>query len=490
MSQENYEKMNDDVKTKEASLNAKNSSLNVKKNVADNEKNSALETENATLKSEDENFTAEEKKQTADDKEPTATAQDYSADAKSESKKTQKILELNGRKIVLVGTAHVSAESIEEVKSAIENEKPDNVAIELDENRLKNMEDPESWKKMDIIKVLRKKMGFLMMANLILASYQKRMGQQTSVKPGDEMMAAIQKAKELNIPQTMVDRPIAVTLRRAWSKNNFFGKCKLLSVLIASAFSKEEATAEEIEDLKQSSEMDNMMNELSHYLPKVKEVLIDERDFYLASHIWECKGDKVLAVLGAGHLPGVEKHLNKIAAGEENTDCSKIQEVPKKSAGSKIASWIIPILIVAFIVLGFVYGGEQMGKQMLSSWLLWNGLLAGLGALIAGGHPLTILVSIIGAPFTSLCPFIGIGIVSGIVQAIVCKPKVSDMETLQNDASSLKGFYKNRILRTLLVFLLSSIGSSIGTFVAGASFVAAITKFFDKIVDSVNNLFR
>ena len=478
----NEENFNTESEKNSAELNTKKTSVN--------EESFAGENENAALKSEDEKFTVEDKKQTADDKEPTATAQDYSADAKSESKKTQKILELNGRKIVLVGTAHVSAESIEEVKSAIENEKPDNVAIELDENRLKNMEDPESWKKMDIIKVLRKKMGFLMMANLILASYQKRMGQQTSVKPGDEMMAAIQKAKELNIPQTMVDRPIAVTLRRAWAKNNFYGKCKLLSVLIASAFSKEEASSEEIENLKQSSEMDNMMNELSHYLPKVKEVLIDERDFYLASHIWECKGDKVLAVLGAGHLPGVEKHLKKIAAGEESTDCSKIQEVPKKSAGSKIASWIIPILIVAFIVLGFVYGGEQMGKQMLSSWLLWNGLLAGLGALIAGGHPLTILVSIVGAPFTSLCPFIGIGIVSGIVQAIVCKPKVSDMETLQNDASSLKGFYKNRILRTLLVFLLSSIGSSIGTFVAGASFVAAITKFFDKIVDSVNNLFR
>ncbi len=485
MSQENYEKIN--AETKEATL-SKN------KGDADNEKFSAVETENATLKSEDENLTVEKEKITADDKKPTANAQDYSADAESESdksepSKTQKILELNGRKFILVGTAHVSAQSIDEVKSAIEREMPDNVAIELDENRLKNMEDPESWKKMDIIKVLRKKMGFLMMANLILASYQKRMGQQTSVKPGDEMMAAIQKAKELNIPQTMVDRPIAVTLRRAWSKNNFFGKCKLLSVLIASAFSKEEASAKEIEDLKQSSEMDNMMNELSHYLPKVKEVLIDERDFYLASHIWECKGDKVLAVLGAGHLPGVVEHLKKIAAGEENTDCSKIQEVPKKSVGSKIASWIIPILIVAFIVLGFVYGGEQMGKQMLSSWLLWNGVLAGLGALIAGAHPLTILVSIVGAPFTSLCPFIGIGIVAGIVQAIVCKPKVSDMETLQNDASSLKGFYRNRILRTLLVFLLSSIGSSIGTFVAGASFVAAITKFFDKIVDSVNSLF-
>ena len=186
----NEENFNTESEKNSAELNTKKTSVN--------EESFAGENENAALKSEDEKFTVEDKKQTADDKEPTATAQDYSADAKSESKKTQKILELNGRKIVLVGTAHVSAESIEEVKSAIENEKPDNVAIELDENRLKNMEDPESWKKMDIIKVLRKKMGFLMMANLILASYQKRMGQQTSVKPGDEMMAAIQKCKNYN----------------------------------------------------------------------------------------------------------------------------------------------------------------------------------------------------------------------------------------------------------------------------------------------------
>ncbi len=402
---------------------------------------------------------------------------------------TQKVLKLNGRTFTLVGTAHVSAKSIEEVKSAIESTMPDNVAIELDENRLSSMEDPESWKKMDIIKVLKKKMGFLMLANLVLASYQKRMGQQSDVKPGDEMRAAINKAKELNIPQTMVDRPIAVTLRRAWAKNNFWGKCKLLSVLIASAFSKEEVSPQEIENLKQSSEMDNMMGEISEYLPKVKEVLIDERDFYLASHIWECKGNNVLAVLGAGHLPGVVSHLEKIAAGKEATDCTKISEVPKKSVGSKIASWIIPILIVALIVLGFVYGGQKKGWEMLSSWVIWNGVLAGLGALIAGAHPLATLVSIVGAPLTSLCPFIGIGIVAGIVQALVCKPKVSDMESLQDDAGSLKGFYKNRILRTLLVFFLSSLGSSIGTFVAGASFVAAITTFFDKIVAGIKSIF-
>ncbi len=403
---------------------------------------------------------------------------------------TQKHLEFNGRKIILVGTAHVSKESITEVEEAIEKESPECVAIELDQKRLESMEDPEAWRKMDIVKVLKNKMGFLMLANIVLSSYQKRMGEDAAVKPGDEMRAAIEKAKALGIPQEMVDRPIAVTLRRAWAKNSFWGKCKLLSALIATAFTKEEVSAEDVENLKQKSEMDSMMGELSSYLPKVKEVLIDERDRYLACKIWNCKGNRVLAVLGAGHLPGVEAHLAKIAAGQESTDCSDISEVPPKGIGSKIASWIIPFLIVAFIVLGFVYGGVQAGKQMLGAWILWNGVLAGLGAIIALGHPLTILVSILGAPFTSLCPFIGIGIVSGIVQALICKPTVADMENLQNDAGSLKGFYKNRILRVLLVFLLSSLGSSAGTFVAGANFVKIISEFFDKILAGITSLFK
>ena len=412
----------------------------------------------------------------------------------TENTSTQIHMDLNGRKIILVGTAHVSAASITEVENAIREELPSAVAIELDEKRLQSMEDPEGWRKMDIVKVLKNGQGFLMLANLVLAGYQKRMGQGAGIKPGDEMAAAIKVARELNIPQIMVDRPIAVTLQRAWGMNSGWGKMKLLSALIASAFSGEETSQEEIEQLKNKSEMDSMMEELSSYLPKVKEVLIDERDRYLASHIWQCaqekgEGSKVLAVLGAGHLPGVQAHLEKFAAEAENTDCSDISELPKKSDGSKIAAWIIPVLIVAFIVLGFVYGGVEMGKKMVGSWLIWNGVLAGIGALVAGGHPLVILVSVLGAPFTSMCPFIGIGIVSGLLQAVLCKPKVSDMEMLQEDAATLKGFYKNRILRVLLVFLLSSVGSSIGTFVAGASFLKAISTFFDKIIEAVKSLF-
>lgn len=395
---------------------------------------------------------------------------------------TQRELKLNGRTITLVGTAHVSAESIKEVKAAITERKPGAVAIELDEKRLASLEDSESWRKMDIIKVLKNKQGFLMLANIVLAGYQKRMGQSAGVKPGDEMVAAIETARELNIPQVMVDRPIATTLRRAWAVNSFWGKCQLMSSLIVSAFSKEETSPEEIEKLKRQSEMDSMMAELSDYMPKVKQVLIDERDRYLASRIWQCPGDSVLAVLGAGHLPGVEAHLEKLASGEESPDCSDIDVVPEKSLGSKIAAWLIPALIVALIVLGFVFGGKEIGMDMLGRWIVWNSIPAAIGALLAAGHPVTILTAFISAPITSLCPFIGVGIVSGIVQAFVCKPKVEDMENMQTDATSLKGFYKNKILRVLLILVLTTIGSSIGTITAGASFVVTIKSFFGKIL--------
>ena len=391
-------------------------------------------------------------------------------------------LNLNGKEILLLGTAHVSQASCDEVKAAIIEKKTDVVAIELDEQRFASLNDSESWKNLDIIKVLKEKKGFLLLANLVLASFQKRMGATVGVKPGDEMRAGIEAAKELSIPCEMVDRPIQMTLRRAWAKNSGYGKMKLLSALLASAMEKEEVSGEEIENLKSKSEMDGMMNELAEFMPEVKTVLIDERDFYLAAHIWEAvqRGERksVIAVLGAGHLPGVQAHLEKIARNEENTDTEAISSLPKKKAGAKIIGWLIPIFIIALIAAGFVFGGMKKGADLLGSWVLWNAVLAGIGALIAGGHPLTVLMAAVGAPFTSLCPLVGVGMFAGIVQAFICKPKVRDMESVMDDVSSLRGFYKNRLLRVLLVFFLSSIGSSIGTFVGGSSIVVSIVSFF------------
>lgn len=388
---------------------------------------------------------------------------------------TQKVLELNGKKITLIGTAHVSRESIDEVTETIKTLNPDCVCVELDEKRSDTLQNQEKFQQLDIVSVLKKKQGFLLLANLILASFQRRMGANVGVKPGEEMLAAINTAKETNTMAVMVDRPIQITLRRAWAKNSLWGKCKLLAAMLTSAFSKEEVSESEIENLKTGNEMDSMMAELSDYMPVIKAVLIDERNVYMAHKIWECPGQNIVAVLGAGHLPGVEEALIQISKDEEKTDMNEIAEVPGKTAGSFIATWSIPAIIVALIVSGFIYGGTKLGSKMIVSWVIANAIPAGIGAIIAAAHPLTILVSMISAPITSLCPFVGVGFVAGIIQALICKPKVKDMETLQDDVNGVKGWYKNRILRILLVLLLSSIGSSIGTFVG---FGDIVSQFF------------
>lgn len=393
---------------------------------------------------------------------------------------TQKVLELNGRKITLIGTAHVSKESIEEVTQTIKTLSPDCVAIELDEKRADSIQNAERYSQLDIIKVLKRHEGFLLLANLILSSFQRRMGLNVGVKPGDEMLAAINTANQMNISSVMVDRPIQITLKRAWAKNSFWGKCKLFALLISGAFSKEEVDPAEIENLKNSSEMDSMMEELAKEMPVIKKVLIDERDEYLASKIWDAKGENIVAVLGAGHLPGVEKHLQKLATGEKTSDVNEISAIPPKSVLSKIAAWIIPALIIGLIAAGFVYGGRKAGAQLLTTWFLWNAIPAALLSIIALAHPITILVAFVAAPFTSLCPFIGIGFCTAIVQALVCKPKVSDMESLQDDVGSIKTFYKNRILRVLLVFILSTLGSALGTFAGGSNVIAKLLSIFKK----------
>ena len=394
---------------------------------------------------------------------------------------TEKRLVLQGREFILLGTAHISQESIVQVTTSIREEKPDCVAIELDQQRYASMKNPEAWKNLDIVKVLKNGQGFVLMANLILSSFQKRMGADVGVKPGEEMKAAIAVAEELNIPAVMVDRPIQMTLKRAWAKNSLWGKCKLLAVLLSSAFEKSEISAEEIEKLKNESEMDSMMNEIAAYLPAVKAVLIDERDRYLASHIWEAQvngapAKKTVAVLGAGHLPGVVRYLEALAAGAASSDTTDISQLPPAGVGGKVLGLMFPVLIVGLIVAGFFTGGAKASLDMLVQWILWNGSLAALGTLLAGGHIVTVMAGFVGAPLATLNPVVAVGLFTGLVQAWIHKPKVEDMERLSDDATSFKGFYKNRILRVLLVFFFSSLGGVIGNFIAVPSLVATIAR--------------
>lgn len=385
-------------------------------------------------------------------------------------------IELEGRQILLLGTAHVSRESVEEVAQAIREEKPDVVCVELDEARLATLKNNKGWQELDITKVLKEGKGFLLLANLVLSSFQRRIGTDTGSKPGDEMKKALEVAEEEGIRTAMVDRPIHVTLKRAWSKNSFIGKVKLLAALTGSAFTSEELTEADIEALKNKGAMEEMMNELADYLPTVKEVLIDERDRYLASRIWSAGGTKSLAVLGAGHLAGTEALIRKIAAGSASADTSDIETVIKPGFFSRAAGWLLPALIVALIAAGFFTGGAMSSMEMLGRWLLWNGSLAALGTLVALGHPLAILTAFVGAPVATINPFIGVGLFSGLAQAWIKKPRVSDMENLAQDVTHIKGFYRNRISHVLLIFFLSSLGGAIGNFIAVPALVGSLVK--------------
>jgi pheromone shutdown-related protein TraB len=379
---------------------------------------------------------------------------------------THVTLVLGGRTIILIGTAHVSRESIEEVAEVIRNERPDQVCVELDAERYEAISHKDNWEKLNVVKVFREGKGFLLMANLVLSGFQRRMGNELGVKPGEEMKTAIDTAIELGIPYRFCDREVQITLRRAWARCGLWSKSKLLASLVSSAFVTEKLSEAEIENLKNRSELDGMMSELADYLPSVKETLIDERDRYLAARIWSGGAARQVAVVGAGHLMGIKAHLERIAAGDENADVADLDKLPSASVFSRTAGWVIPFVIVAIIVLGFFRAGAGVSLSMLLRWALWNGSLAALGTLVALGHPLSILVSFVGAPIATVNPFVGVGLFSGVTEATVRKPRVQDAETISDDVSSLRGIYRNRITRALLVFLLSSIGGMAGNFVA------------------------
>jgi len=379
---------------------------------------------------------------------------------------TVRTIQLGERTIILVGTAHISKDSIEEVKEIIRQEQPQRVCVEIDMGRYQSIRQDSRWQDLDIVKVLKEGKGFLLLANLALAGFQKRLGANLGTKPGEEMLAAIQTAEALGVPWSPIDREVQITLKRAWAKSNFWNKSKLLASLIDSAFSREKLSKEELEKLKESSELEQMMNELASFMPSVKEVLIDERDRYLATKIFLCTEQKIVAVVGAGHMNGIERWLGALALGESSSDVSDIESLPKPGWFAKSAGWLIPLIIVALIAIGFFRSGAQASLAMILRWVLLNGSLAALGSLLFLAHPVTIRASFLLAPVAPLNHVLAIGLFAAVIEAYFRKPTVRDAETLADDVTSVKGFYKNRITHILLVFFLSSIGGMIGNFIA------------------------
>jgi len=379
---------------------------------------------------------------------------------------TRRLITLaDGKKIHLIGTAHVSKHSVDEVAEAIETEMPDHICLELDMGRMKNKEEESSWSNMDIKKVLKEGKGFLLLANMALASFQKRMGDETDTQPGAEILKAARLAKEKEIPFSLCDREIQVTFKRAWRMSNLWNKAKLIATIISAVFSNEKLSEEDLEDLKKADVMQQMMDEMASELPAVKSVLIDERDRYLATKIYLAPGENKLAVIGAGHMNGIVKTLEALDSKQLDTDVTQIADVPASSKSSKVLSWIFPVLIVSLLLYGFLSFGRAEGIKMVGLWLAVNMSFTALGSILALAHPINILVSVLASPITSLHPAIGVGMVSGLLQATLRKPKVRDFENLNDDAVKLKGWYRNRVLHILVVFLLTSLGGSIGNVV-------------------------
>jgi len=369
-------------------------------------------------------------------------------------------LSTEDKEIILVGTAHVSTESADLVERVIEEEKPDTVAVELCQSRYQAMTDKNRWQETDLIKVIREKKAFLLLSNLMLASFQKKIGKKLGIKPGEEMLRAIKTAKEMEADIHLADRDVRTTLSRTWRLMGFWTKFKLLLQLMTSMGAVEDIEKEDIEKLKEQDVLENLLSELGKTLPDLQRVLIDERDQYLAHKIRTAPGKKIVAVVGAGHVPGIKKYW------EKPVDIAALEIIPPKGKWGGFLKWGIPTLVILLIILGFYMAGASAGADMIKWWVLANAVLAGLGAAVALAHPLTILAAIIASPITSLNPMIAAGWVAGLVQVFISKPKVKDFEQLPEDIVSVKGFWKNKITRILLVVVLTNLGSSLGAFVA------------------------
>jgi pheromone shutdown-related protein TraB len=369
-------------------------------------------------------------------------------------------LTLGDKEVMILGTAHVSRESAEKVASIIHEEKPDTVCVELCPSRYQSIRRKDRWLDMDIVKVIKEKKAFLLLTNLLLASFQKRIAKKLDINPGQEMIQAIKSADETGAKIELVDRDIRVTLSRTWNVMGFFGKLKLLFHLLLSLGEVEDIKEEDIERMKQEDILESLLAEVGKSLPVLKSILIDERDMYLSQKIRQSPGKKILAVVGAGHVAGIKRNWDK------EIDLGELEIIPPKKKITGALKWILPAAIIALFVYGFSQGGSSAGSSMIFLWIMANGILAGLGAALALAHPYTILSSVLAAPLTSLNPMIAAGWVSGLVEAFSRKPKVKDLENLHDDILTFKGFWKNNVTRILLVVVFTNLGSALGTMVA------------------------
>ena len=371
-------------------------------------------------------------------------------------------LSCNGKEIILIGTAHVSRQSAKLAEDTILEQTPDTVCVELCETRLASIKDADRWRNMDIVKVIKEKKALLLFINLLLASFQKKMADKFGIKPGQEMINAINAAEKINAVIVPSDREIQITLSRAWRGMGLWEKLKLIFSLVFSVGASDDISEEDIEKMKQEDILQTLLADVKKTHPIIEKTLIDERDRFLAEKIRSAPGEKIVAVVGAAHAPGIKKYLSS----NETIDLYELNKVPPAGKAGKILKWAIPAAIFLVFAAGFLMEGKNAGTDMIWIWIAANGIFAGIGAILALAHPLTIISSIIAAPLTSLNPMIAAGWVSGLVEAFSRKPKVKDLEAIPQDIVSIKGFWRNNVTRILLVVVFTNLGSTIGTMTA------------------------
>lgn len=376
-------------------------------------------------------------------------------------------LEYRGKEILLVGTAHVSQKSVDEVRRVIREERPDTVCVELDEGRYKTLVDKSSWQKLNIFEVVRQKRVLFLLSSLALGAYQRRMGEKLGVSPGAELLAGVEAAEEIGAKVVLADRDVQATLKRTWANLSFFDKIQMATGLVSAPFAVEDIDESRIEELKDKDTIGQMMHEVAEQMPRVKTPLIDERDSYLMSMIQEAPGKKIVGVVGAAHVAGMVVRLGL------EVDRDELSKIPPPSRVVKLLKWVIPAIIMGMFYYGFrEHQGEGL-MNMLIAWALPNAVFAGVMSIAALAHPLTVLTAFVASPITSLNPTIGAGMVAGLVEAYLRKPTVEDCEGVQKAVTSFGALYKNRVTRVLLVVVFASLGSAMGAWF-GLGWVASL----------------
>ncbi|MFW6326096.1 MAG: TraB/GumN family protein [Desulfovermiculus sp.] len=370
-------------------------------------------------------------------------------------------VDVHGKTVHIVGTAHVSQASVDDVRRTISMTQPDTVCVELCPSRFQAMIQPDDWKKMDIYRVVKEKKSLFLLIQLILSAFYRSIARQLGVQPGAEMLAAVNMAKEQGAGLILADRDVNITLKRVWGYLSWWHKLKMLFHLLTSLILPHNVDEASIEDLKDKDQLEVVMDQMARSYPQVKKRLIDERDLYLAHSVQNAPGRVVVAVVGAGHVPGMVNAL------PTRIDTASLLELPPASMWPRILKWAIPIIILGLLLYGLIQGPEY-SVQSISIWVLVNGVFSALAVSLALAHPITIASTFVAAPLTSLNPTIAAGWVAGLVQAWVKKPTVADLEDLPGALGSVRSFWLNPVCRILLVVVLANLGSSLGTFVAGS----------------------